>query len=71
VSLVITIFLTKERLELHVFRILKFGEAGRREAATAQLFATPTIAISVLSHHGSGGWRKAIEAGAELARAHG
>jgi hypothetical protein len=57
-------------MELHVFRPLQFGEAGWRELATTEFFTTPTIAISVLSDHGGGGW-KTIQTGAELARGHG
>jgi hypothetical protein len=47
------------------------AEAGRRELAVTELFTTATIAISVLSDHGYGEWREAIQTGAKLARAHG
>jgi hypothetical protein len=67
----ITILFAKKFLELHVFRLLPFGEAGRRELAIAEFFTAPTIAMSVLSDHSPGGWREPINPGAELARAHG
>src|SRR5438034_290677 len=58
--------LVKQCLELQVFSILQFGEANQRELATTEFLTTATIAITVLSDHGSGGWRKASQVGAEL-----
>jgi uncharacterized protein YfiM (DUF2279 family) len=58
---VISILLVKRCLELQVFSILQFGEASRRELATTEFLTTATIAITVLSDHGSGGWRKATQ----------
>ena len=67
----ISILLVKQCLELQVFSILQFGEASRRELATTEFLTTATIAITVLSDHGSGGWRKATQTGAKLANTHG
>src|SRR6266576_4333605 len=61
----------KQCLELQVFSILQFGETSRRELATTEFLTTATIAITVLSDHGSGGWRKATQTGATVANTHG
>jgi hypothetical protein len=47
------------------------SNAGPFVSSSLNESTTATIAITVLSDHGSGGWRKAPQTGAKLANTHG